>query len=111
MPDDPWGAEPVGPVPAPEWPSREYLASHFRTHRRRLGLRTVEAYVASARDTIEIGTYFEYRALDSNEPRVGYYDAHSGRFTALNADESTILTHYRCSESYVAESLPGSTYA
>ena len=95
----------------PEWRSAEHLARHFRDHHRRLRLRSVAAYDASARETIAVGTYFEYRDLDSGDPRVGYYDRETGRFTALTSDESTILTHYGCSESYVANSLLGSTYA
>jgi hypothetical protein len=95
----------------PEWPSPAYLRRHFRSHARRLRIRTVEAFDASARETIEHGRYFEYRDLRSNEPRVGYYDPETERFTALSDDESTILSHYRCPEQYVAESLAGSTYA
>jgi hypothetical protein len=93
-----------------EWQSVGHLAKHFRNHRRRLGIRTVAAYDASARETIEIGTYLEYRDLDSDDARIGYYDRESRRFTALTSDGATILTHYRCSESYVANSLTGSTY-
>jgi hypothetical protein len=74
-------------------------------------VQTVEEYDASARETIRVGRYFEYRDLRSNGPRVGYYDPQTGRFTALSYDESTLLSHYRCAEHYVAESLVGSTYA
>jgi len=94
-----------------DWRSSAHLARHFRDHHRRLGVRSVAAYDASARETIEVGTYFEYRDLDSGDARVGYYDGEKQRFTALTDDGETILTHYRCSESYVANSLIGSTYA
>jgi hypothetical protein len=94
-----------------EWRSAAHLARHFRNHHRRLGVRTIAAYDASARETIEAGTYFEYRDLDSGDARIGYYDRESQRFTALTSDEEVILTHYRCSESCVANSLTGSAYA
>ena len=94
-----------------DWRSEGYLQDHFRRHGRRLKLRTVAAYEASARETIEAGTYFEYRDLDTNTPRVGYYARATRRLTVLSYDESVILTHYRCSEQYVTETLPGSTYA
>lgn len=93
-----------------EWRSSERLARHFRDYHRRLGIRTIAAYDASARETIEIGTYFEYRDLDSGDARIGYYHRESHRLTALTSDGEIILTHYRCSESYVANSLIGSTY-
>ncbi len=93
-----------------EWRSSQHLARHFQDHHRRLRVRTIAAYDASARATIEVGTYFEYRDLDSGDDRIGYYDRRARRFTALTSDGEIILTHYRCSESYVANSLIGSTY-
>ena len=57
----------------PTWPSSSYLREHFRKHHRLLGARTVAEYDASARETIEAGTYFEYRGLESGGLRVGYY--------------------------------------
>ena len=64
-----------------------------------------------ARATIEVGTYFEYRDLESNELRVGYYHPETRRFTGLSDDEAIITTHLRCPESYVRNNLRGSTYA
>ena len=95
----------------PTWMSREELEKHFRQHRRELGVGTVEEYDGSARETIDVGTYFEYRDLQTDDWRVGYYDSSTRRFTALNADETLILTHFRCPERYVTRSLRGSTYA
>lgn len=92
------------------WPSPEYLRQYFRAHGRRLRPRTVAAYDASVHETIEVGTYFEYRDVDSNAPRVGYYHPESRRFVGLSDDELTILPHYRCPEHYVRDTLPGSTY-
>ena len=94
----------------PDWPSPEYRAAHFRAHGRLLGMRTVAAYDASARETMDLGTYFEYRDLDSDGARVGYYHPETRRFVGLSDDESAILTHFRCSEGYVRHNLRGSTY-
>jgi hypothetical protein len=71
----------------------------------------VSQYDESARQTIEVGAYFEYRDPETDEWRVGYYDPVTGRFTALTDDEAEIITHFRCPERYVADTLPGSTYA
>lgn len=94
-----------------DWRSEEDLERHSLQHRRTLGVRTVEEYDKSAREAIDVGTYFEYRDLRTDEWHVGYYDRSTRRFTGLNADESEILTHFRCPERYVARSLRGSTYA
>jgi len=42
---------------------------------------------------------------------MGWYDRLSQRFTATNEDGILILTHFRCPERDVADTLPGSTYA
>ena len=93
-----------------DWQSRAELERHFRRHRRLLRVRTVAEYDASARETIDVGTYFEYRDLGNDEPRVGYYHLETQRFVGLSDDEATILTHYRCPEGYVRNNLRGSTY-
>ena len=93
------------------WGSRDEQEQHFRQHRRELGVSTVEEYDESARETIAVGTYFEYRDLQTDDWRVGYYDRATRRLSALNSDETVILTHFRCPERYVARSLRGSTYA
>jgi hypothetical protein len=59
---------------------------------------------------IEIGTYFEYHDPETAEWRVGYYDRPTERLTVLNDDETVIVTHFRCTERYVAD-RPRSTYA
>jgi hypothetical protein len=93
-----------------DWISRSELEGHSRRHHRLLGVRSIAAYDASARETIEMGTHFEYRDLNNDEPRVGYYHRDTRRFADLTDDESTILTHYRCPEGYVRNNLRGSTY-
>ncbi|MDP8923148.1 MAG: hypothetical protein M3O34_09775 [Chloroflexota bacterium] len=92
------------------WRSRSELERHFRRHHRLLGVRSVAAYDASACETIDLGTYFEYRDLETGEPRVGYYHRETRRFDGLTDDETTILTHFRCPEGYVRNNLRGSTY-
>ena len=94
--------------PVPQWKSRGHLEDHFRRHRRLLGVRTVGEYDASARETMTVGTFFEYRT--GARWRVGYYDRGTGRLTILTDDQAEIVTHYRCPERYV-ETLDGSTYA
>jgi len=93
-----------------EWKSAEHLERHFRRHRRLLRVATVADYDASARETIEAGSYLEYRDPDTSEWRVGYYHVETGRFTGLTDDEGAIVTHFRCRARYVRD-LPGSTYA
>lgn len=94
-----------------EWISDEILVRHFRRHRRRLGCATIQQYEASARETIEIGTQFEYRDPESGAWRMGWYGRLGQRFTATDEAGLFIRTHFRCPERYVAETLPGSTYA
>ena len=67
-----------------EWGSGERLARHFRRHGRRLGCATIQEYDASAQETIDIGTQFEYRDPDSGVWRMGWYDRLSQRFTATD---------------------------
>lgn len=76
-----------------------------------MGIRTVSEYDASAHGTMDVGTYFEYRDPESDEPRAGFYDRMTHRFTGMSADQSELLTHFRCNERYVRDTLPGSTYA
>ena len=92
-----------------DWRTRGELERHFRRHHRLLGVRSIAAYDASARETIDLGTYFEYRALESGEPRIGYYHSQTRRFVGLTDDATTILTHFRCPEGYVRNNLRGST--
>jgi hypothetical protein len=73
-------------------------------------VRTLDEYDASAWDTIERGTYFEFVDEDTGEGRVGYYDRWTERLTILSDDEAVMISHFRCPVRYV-ESQPGSTYA
>jgi hypothetical protein len=50
-----------------DWRSDALLATHFRRHGRHLRCATVEQYDASARETIEAGTPFEYRDPEAGE--------------------------------------------
>lgn len=97
------------PADTATWPSRSSLLRHFHKHGPDLGRATVEAYDESARATIRVGRRFTYTDPFSGESRVGYYHRATQRFTALRADESHILTHFRQDEAYVRR-LPDSTY-
>ena len=93
------------------WRSAGHLRHHFTRHRRGLRVATIAAYLASADETILVGTAFEYRDPETDAPRIGYVDPFTGRFVGLSDDEEQILTHFRCNERYVTRTLPGSTYA
>jgi hypothetical protein len=93
----------------PEWKSQHHLREHFRDHGRKLRLRTLAGYDESAKNTIEVGTRFNYRDRQTGEWRIGYYDRTTERFTAVSDDEQNIVSHFRCPEWYVAE-LPRSDY-
>jgi hypothetical protein len=97
------------PADTAVWPSHWSLLHHFYKHGPGLGRATVEAYDESARATIRVGRRFTYTDPSSSEARVGYYHPPTQRFTALSADESRILTHFRRDEAYVRR-LPDSTY-
>ena len=73
-----------------------------------LRVRSVEAYDASADETIAIGTPFTYRERDTKEPRVGYFHRDTSRFVAVDLD-GVVRTHYMTDEADMAD-LPLSTY-
>jgi len=75
-----------------------------------MSAQTIEEYDASARYTIEYGERFQYTDRDLGKPRVGYYDANTGLFTALRADERRIFTHFRPDDPDYPFDLPDSTY-
>ena len=94
-----------------EWRTREELEAHFALHGRDVGARTVEEYEASSKDVLGRGTLFEYEDGATGEPRLGYYDRDTRRFTAVTEDDRWIKTHFRCPEWYIGDILIGSTYA
>ena len=75
-------------------------------------MRDVSQYDRSARTTIRLGKCFTYLDPDYGVPRVGYFTLGNGRFTALNASQTRILTHFipKHGERYVRDELPQSTY-
>lgn len=95
--------------PQAPWVSLRELHRHFLKHGVKLGTTTETDYDASARGTIRAGRRFTYADPDTSKPRVGYYDLRTDRFTAMNATETRILSHFRISERYV-RNLPGSDY-
>lgn len=94
--------------PAP-WASAHERWKHFRKHGRLLDRSTVEEYDRSARATVRAGKRFTYRDTTTRERRVGYFDDRNDRLTALDEEETRILTHFRCPDRYVRE-LPASDY-
>jgi hypothetical protein len=91
------------------WPGQDW--EHFQKHRYEFRSHSVAEYDESARRTIRLGKGFTYTDPDWGTPRVGYFAVGSGRFTALNASQTRILTHFIPSdgERYV-RTLPDSTY-
>lgn len=85
------------------------LAAHYAKHPE--GYRSVEEYDRGARETIRNGRPFTYRDPTTGEPRLGFYDPQTNRFTGLTRDGRRITTHFRPDrgEAYVRE-LPASTY-
>jgi pyocin large subunit-like protein len=98
-----------GGMTEPEWDSPDDLQEHFEAHGALLDCQTVEAYDESARATMDEGTFFNYQDRSTGEWRLGYYDRLAERFTAVNEDGDTIVTHFRCDERYV-RGLPENDY-
>jgi hypothetical protein len=93
----------------PRWGTRRDLEEHFRWHGRDLHVDTIEAFEASSKQTIDEGTFFNYRDRWSGDWHLGYYDRLRGRFTAVTEDGEEIVTHFRCSEQYIRR-LPENDY-
>lgn len=60
-----------------------------------MGATTIDEYDASANATISNGVRFEYIDTGSGEQRVGYFDRETGLFTALDALEQMVITHFK----------------
>jgi pyocin large subunit-like protein len=87
------------------------LQAHFAEHGREGPYPTVEAYDASARETIRIGKEFGYVDRTTHARRRGFYDPPTNRFTGMTEDGRRITTHFRpdSGEHYV-RGLLESTY-
>jgi hypothetical protein len=85
----------------PIWDSERKLERHFRDHGRALGCSDVASYDRSALETVDVGIPFRYVDRGSSEERLGYYEPISERFTAINPDNMTIVSHFRCDERYI----------
>ncbi len=87
------------------------LASHFEKHGREGPWASESVYDASARETVQQGTFFTYQDRESNAERLGFYDKAGNRFTAVTRDGRRIATHFRPDrgEAYV-RGLSRSTY-
>jgi hypothetical protein len=84
---------------------------HFQKHGREGPWSTIDAYDASARETIRIGFAFTYVDREANAERLGFYHRDSNRFTSVTRDGRRITTHFRPDrgEAYV-RGLERSTY-
>lgn len=87
------------------------LREHFQKHGREGPFASAEAYDASARETIRLGTAFRYIDRSTNARRYGFYHGPTNRFTSLTDDTRRITTHFKpdSGERYV-RGLTQSTY-
>jgi hypothetical protein len=92
------------------WPNPRYMRRRFRKHRNGLGVLTEADFDRSARATVRTWRRFTYTDHEYKEPRVGYYDRRTRRFTALSADEILLLSHFRTDDARYPRRLPDSTY-
>jgi hypothetical protein len=92
----------------PDWKPPAHLEDHFGQHRHEFPGHSLEAYDASAKETIAVGVEFTYIDRPTRLRRKGYFHRDSSRFTALDT-EGFINTHFHTDEAYVAD-LIGSTY-
>jgi hypothetical protein len=65
------------------WKTDSHLEHHFERHRAEFRGASLEEYDASARDTLDVGTYFEYLDEDSGDWRTGCYHRETRRLTVL----------------------------
>ena len=90
------------------WKTERHLRDHYALHRSEFGDISIEEYDASAQDTLDVGTYFEYFDDRTGEWRTGCYHRETRRLTILDEDD-LIVSHFTCSEWYV-ETLTDSTF-
>jgi hypothetical protein len=90
------------------WKTREHLLDHYDRHGWEFPGVSLADYDASAKQVLDVGTYFEYFHDDSGEWRTGCYHRETRRFTVLDEDDD-IIAHFRCTEAYVRQ-LTASTY-
>ena len=100
------GGMPIDDATA-SWRTRAEFERHYLKHRRELGVRSRDAYLESARETIRLGRRFTYTW--KGRDHVGYFRRQTRRLAALRADKGFILTHHLTSERRVQD-FPGSTY-
>ena len=91
-----------------DWKTREHLEDHYGRHRGELGTRSIEAYDASAQETIALGRQFTYRDGRTMERRIGFYHRDTARFVGLTLDR-LVVTHFQTDEAHVADMME-STY-
>ncbi len=87
------------------------LQAHFAKHGREGPYATIEAYDASARETIRVGREFTYLDRTTGARRRGFYDLSTNGFTGVTEDGRRITTYFHpdSGEHYV-RGLLESTY-
>jgi hypothetical protein len=86
------------------WKTRRHLTDHYRAHRSEFPGFSIEAYDASAHETLTIGVSFNYVDFRTDEDRIGCFDRESGRFTATTTDD-LIVTHFITDEATIMNLL------
>jgi hypothetical protein len=90
------------------WTSEQHLRDHFKNHAWELPGCTFADYEASSKQTLDVGTYFEYSDPDAGTWRIGCYDLATRRFTVLDEDER-IVSHFHCLARYIRD-LPDNNF-
>lgn len=71
-----------------------HLHGHFKKHGHKFSYIDVQDYEASAIATVLGGTRFTYDDPKDGDPRIGYYEQSTNRFTAVTGDDPLIVTHF-----------------
>jgi hypothetical protein len=74
------------------WKSERHLLDHHALHRAEFGGISIEEYDASAQDTLDVGTYFEFFDDRTGEWRTGCYHRETRRLTILDEDDLIVET-------------------
>jgi hypothetical protein len=82
------------------WKTEQHLRDHYGEHGAEFPGSSLADYEASAQQTLDVGTYFEFFDDVSSEWRLGCYHRETRRFTVLDEDDR-IVSHFRSAESYV----------
>jgi hypothetical protein len=84
------------------------LEDHYGDRHRELRARSIEAFDASAQESIILGIRFTYLDRTTRLRRIGYFHRETSRFVAVDLG-GYIVSHFQTDEGYCAD-LPFSTY-